>query len=212
MSVRVAVVDDRPLIRAGLVAAATATVVGEYSTIGEARAQLPNAKPTVSIIRSRLPDGSGLELCRWLRAALPDHRSLILHHGSTRRDLMEAIDAGAAAFVGDDIALADLRDAIADLGSGLSLLDGAALARIATILPAGTDQALAEQLTTLSERQLAITELVAQGLRNVDIAEELGLAEQIVNNQVTRILAVLGFDRRAQLARALGAQAMVEGR
>lgn len=212
MSVRLAVVDDRPLVRVGVAGAVATPLVAECSTIGEARARLQVAKPTVSVIRSRLPDGSGLELCRWLRATLPDNRSLIIHHGATRRDLMEAIDAGAAGFAADDIALADLRDAIAHLGSGLSLLDGAALSRLAAILPAGTDQALAERLATLSERQLAITELVAQGLRNVDIANELGLAEQTVKNQVTRILAALGFDRRAQLARALGAQANIDAR
>jgi two-component system, NarL family, response regulator DevR len=212
MSVRLAVVDDRPLVRAGVGAALVAPLIAECSTIGEARARLPGAKPTVSIIRSRLPDGSGLELCRWLRASLPDHRTLIVHDGATRRDLMEAIDAGAAGFVSDDIALAELRDAVAHLGSGLSLLDGAAFSRLAAILPAGTDQLLAERLATLSERQLAITELVAQGLRNVDIAAELGLTEQTVKNQVTRILTALGFERRAQLARALGAQTHVETR
>jgi two-component system response regulator DevR len=207
--VRLAVIDDRPLVRAGIAAAIVVPLVAESSTIGEARARLPVVQPTVSVIRSRLPDGSGLELCRWLRASLPANRTLIIHHGATRRDLMEAIDAGAAGFMSDDIELVELRDAIAHLGSGLSLLDGAALTRLAAILPAGTDHALAQRLATLSERQLAITELVAQGLRNVDIAEELGLAEQTVKNQVTRILFALGFDRRAQLARALGAQANI---
>jgi DNA-binding NarL/FixJ family response regulator len=192
------------------VAAALAVpLVAECGSIGEARARLPVARPTVSVIRAALCDGSGLELCRWLRTALPDHRALIVHDRGTRRSLMDAIEAGAAGFATATIGTAELRDAIARLDRGDSLLDGPSLARLATELRDGADARTGDQVdrfARLSERQRRIAAGIGDGGRNADIARDLGLAEQTVKNQVSQILATMGFDRRTQLAAFVAAQ------
>lgn len=200
MVARLAVVDDRPLVRAGLAATVAIPLVAECASIGEARARLPVARATVTVIRAGLPDGSGLELCRWLRGALPDHRALILDDHGTRRSLMEAIEAGAAGFVTASVATIELRDAIGCLDRGESMLDGASLRRLAAGLPEGIDVRATDRFIGLSERQRRIAHSVGEGRRNADIARELGLAEQTVKNQVSQILAAMGFERRTQLA------------
>lgn len=205
VSGRVAIVDDRAVFRAGVAASLATTGLVECGSIAEARARIPVAGVTVSIVRHPLPDGSGLELCRWLRSTIEGHRSLVLHAGATRRDLMDAIDAGAAGFEHEALAAADLRDAVARLDAGDTLLGGAALARLATTLPPGADPELTRRLAALSDRQRAIAALVAEGRRNAAIAIELGIAEQTVKNQVSRILDALGLDSRAQLAARLAA-------
>lgn len=90
------------------------------------------------------------------------------------------------------------------------MLDGASLARLAASLPEGADPRTLERFARLSQRQRRIAEGVGDGRRNADIAQELGLAEQTVKNQVSQILAVMGFDRRTQLAAFVAANPTTE--
>jgi DNA-binding NarL/FixJ family response regulator len=197
---RLAVVDDRPLLRAGVAAAVAVPLVGEHGTLAEAQARLPISRPNVVIVRAELPDGSGLDLCRWLRGTDAGARCLVLHHRPTRRDLLDAIDAGAAGFADDDVDLVELRSALGRLAQGETLLGGAELATLAARLPAGPDATALDRWTRLDTAQRALVELVAAGHTNAEIGRQLGLAEQTVKNKVSRILGVMGLERRTQLA------------
>ncbi len=200
MRARIAVVDDRPLIRAGLSASLGVPIVGEYTSVAEAKARLVTANPTVTIVRSILRDGSGLELCRALRGTLPGTRTCILFASPTRQDLIAAIDAGAAYLCAEDVPISELRDVVTKLNNDVSLLSGASLARLGSRLSPVPDQALVERYGTLSPRQHEIAELVGTGASNDAIAKEIGLATQTVKNQLSAILANLGLDNRTQLA------------
>ena len=201
-STRVFLVDDAELIRRGigdlLRSTAEFTVVGEAATAAEARTQLPLLRPDVAIIESRLPDGSGIDVCRETRLTVPEVNVLMLSTLDSDDALFDSIIAGAAGYLLKNIGGNDLLDNLRSVAAGRSLLDPSITSRGLQRLREGNERE--ERLGKLTDQERRILELIGQGMTNRQIAEEIHLAEKTVKNYVSNMLAKLGMERRTQAA------------
>jgi two-component system, NarL family, response regulator DevR len=201
--IRVFLLDDHEVVRRGLAAllesAGDIEVVGESGSAQEAARRIPALRPDVAVLDARLPDGSGIDVCREVRSADPNIKALILTSYQDDEALFSAIMAGAAGYVLKQVRAADLVDAIRRVSAGQSLLDPAVTQQVLERIRHGSHDQPAE-LSGLTGQERRILELIAQGLTNRQIGEELFLAEKTVKNYVSSILAKLGLERRTQAA------------
>lgn len=175
-------------------------VVGEAGTAAEALARLPAVRPDVALLDVRLPDGSGVEVCREVRSRQPETKCLMLTSYADDEALFDAIMAGAAGYVLKDIRASDLVGAVRDVAAGRSLLDPAATARVMERLRGGGAERAEDRLSDLTDQEKRILDLIGEGLTNRQIGERLHLAEKTVKNYVSSLLAKLGMQRRTQAA------------
>ncbi len=187
--IRVYLLDDHEVVRRGLVALLEAAgdieVIGESGLAQEAVRRIPALRPDVAILDARLPDGSGIDVCRDIRSADPTIKALILTSYQDDEALFSAIMAGAAGYVLKQIQGNDLVSSIRRVAAGQSLLDPAVTAQVLERIRHGTDEE-PEELSTLTPQERRILELIAQGMTNRQIGEELFLAEK--NDQKTMSL------------------------
>ena len=194
--------DDHEVVRTGLRALLEACddieVVGEADTVAEALIRIPETQPEVAILDVRLPDGSGVEVCREVRSNSSDIACVMLTSYADDEALIASIMAGAAGYVLKQVGSLDLLDTIRRAGAGESLLDPALTERVLERLRDGpkTDPRLA----TLTPQERKILDLIAEGYTNRQIAETMFLAEKTVKNYVSNLLAKLGMERRTQAA------------
>ena len=199
--VRVFLLDDHEVVRRGLADLIgledDLDVVGEAGTVTDALTRIPATRPDVAVLDVRLPDGSGVEVCREIRSTL-GIPCLMLTSYADDEALFNAIVAGAAGYVLKDIRGNDLVSAIRSVAAGRSLLDPTVTARVLERLrnPSKDD----DRLTGLSEQEKRILELIGEGLTNRQIGERMHLAEKTVKNYVSSMLAKLGMERRTQAA------------
>ncbi|MGY3684730.1 response regulator [Streptomyces sp. TE33382] len=212
--IRVFILDDHEVVRRGvrdlLEAEDDIEVVGEASDAREALARVPAGRPQVAVLDVRLggdqgSDHAGIEVCRELRALMPDLACLMLTSFDDDEALFDAIMAGAAGYVLKQINGADLITAVRRVASGTSMLDPRTTARVmARLREPGRTPAEASELDGLTPRERQILELIGEGLTNREIAERLFLAEKTVKNRISSILAKLGVGRRIQAAMLVG--------
>ena len=202
--IRVFLLDDHEVVRRGLVALLEAAgdieVVGESGSAQEAQRRIPALRPDVAILDARLPDGSGIDVCREVRSADPGIKALILTSYQDDEALFSAIMAGAAGYVLKQVRGTDLLDAVRTVAAGQSLLDPAVTLRVLERIRNGDKPSEPDQLATLTAQERRILELIAQGMTNRQIGENLFLAEKTVKNYVSSLLAKLGVERRTQAA------------
>lgn len=199
--IRVYLLDDHEVVRQGLKAlleSAGIVVVGESGSAVEAATRIPAARPDVAILDGRLPDGSGIEVCRTVRGVDPTIQALILTSYDDDEALFAAIMAGAAGYVLKEIRGSDLVTAIRRVASGQSLIDPALTERVLDRVRKGPT--VAPELADLTEQERKLLALIAEGLTNRQIGEQMFLAEKTVKNYVSSILAKLGLERRTQAA------------
>ena len=202
--IRLLIVDDHEVVRQGLVALLDRRdgfeVVAEAGSVAEAVEQARKFQPDVVVMDVRLPDGSGIEACREIRAELPRTRVIMLTSYPDEEAVLSAIVAGAAGYLLKQIRARDLVAALEAVGRGESLLDPAVtekvLERVRRISTGGQMDELA-QLTAQEQKILA---LVAEGKTNKEIAGEIFLSDKTVKNYVSSILSKLNLERRAQAA------------
>jgi DNA-binding NarL/FixJ family response regulator len=200
---RIMLVDDHEVVRAGLRSLLTAhddlEVVTEAATAADAVLRARSYHPDVVVLDVRLPDGSGVEVCRDIRAEHPDMAVLMLTSFADDQALFDSIMAGAAGYVLKQIRGTDLVDGVRRVARGDSLLDPAVTARVLDRLrnPATQGDARLARLTPTERR---IVEMIAGGLTNRQIGERIGLAEKTVKNYVSSILAKMHMSRRAEAA------------
>jgi two-component system response regulator DevR len=201
-SVRVFLLDDHEVVRRGLrqllEAADGLEVVGEAGTAEEAIARIPPTRPDVAVLDVRLPDGDGIEVCRDVRSGHPDIQCVILTSFTDDQALLQAMLAGAAGYVAKQLKGDDIIDAVRRVAGGQSLLDPAVAARARERLR--SEPQLDERVARLSAQERAILELIADGMTNRQIANELNLAEKTVKNYVSNLLSKMGMERRTQAA------------
>ncbi|CAI7979198.1 two-component response regulator (YvqE) responding to cell wall stress [Frankia sp. Hr75.2] len=201
-TVRVFLLDDHEIVRRGvrevLSDAGGIEVVGEASTGSEAAALVPRLRPDVALLDARLEDGSGIDVCRDIRAACPEVGCLILTSYDDDDALFAAIMAGAAGYLLKQIRGTDLVGAIRTIAAGGSLLDPAVTARVLARLREGSDVGRASAVLGTREREILV--LIAEGLTNRQIAGRLHLSEKTVKNYVSSILDKLGLSSRTQAA------------
>ncbi|MCH0540783.1 response regulator transcription factor [Streptomyces sp. MUM 203J] len=203
--VRVFLLDDHEVVRRGvhdlLDAEPDLTVVGEAGTAEQALVRVPALRPHVAVLDVRLPDGDGVSVCRELRSRMPELACLMLTSFDDEEALLDAIMAGASGYVLKQISGTDLVQAVRTVASGQSMLDPGATARVMARLRGGPRQEEQPQgLPALTEREREILALVGEGLTNREIGKRLYLAEKTVKNNISRLLAKLGVERRVQAA------------
>jgi DNA-binding NarL/FixJ family response regulator len=200
--IRVYLLDDHEVVRQGLryllEGAGDIEVVGESDSAVDATHRIPALRPDVAILDARLPDGSGIEVCRAVRAVDPDIRALVLTSYDDDEALFAAIMAGASGYVLKEIKGTDLLSAVRFVAEGKSLIDPALTARVLERVRNGP--ATAPELADLTEQELKLLGFIAEGLTNRQIGERMYLAEKTVKNYVSSILAKLGLERRTQAA------------
>jgi two-component system, NarL family, response regulator DevR len=200
--ITVFLLDDHEVVRRGvrdlLDASGEIDVIGEASTAEEALSRIPAVRPQVAVLDVRLPDGNGVEVCRSIRSDHPEIACLMLTSYSDDEALFEAIMAGAAGYVLKQIRGNDLVAAVKHVATGASLLDPALVGRVIARLrnPPQED----ERLGRLSDQERRILDLIAQGMTNRQIANELHLAEKTIKNYVSNLLMKLGMERRTEAA------------
>lgn len=202
MPVRVALLDDHEVVRAGLRELIEAEddleVVGEMGTAAEALSRIPALRPDVAVLDVRLPDGDGVEVCREVRSRHPEVACLMLTSYVDDEALFDAVMAGAAGFLLKEIRGADIVGAIRTVADGGSLLDPQATQRVLDRIRQGDKDD--QRLAVLTERERTIFDLIGEGLTNRQIAERVHLAEKTVKNYVSNILMKMGMERRTQAA------------
>ena len=200
-TIRVFLVDDHEVVRRGVAALLDAEpdidVVGEASTAREARARIAATRPDVAVLDVRLPDGSGIDVCRTIRQTQPLVRCLILTAYDDDEALRAAVIAGASGYITKDIRAGTLIDAVRAAAAGRRLIDPTIVGKVVTQLKHSRNDPAFE---SLGLREHQIVALIADGLTNRQIAEELGLAEKTVKNYVSSLLSKLGLEHRTQAA------------
>jgi two-component system, NarL family, response regulator DevR len=201
-TIRVYLLDDHEVVRRGLKelleAEGDIVVVGESASAKEAARRIPATRPHVAVLDGRLPDGSGIEVCREVRAVDATISALILTSYDDDEALFAAIMAGASGYVLKQISGTDLVDAVRRVAAGQSLLDPALTQRVLERVRSGPPQQ--PELKELTEQERKILTLIAEGMTNRQIGEQLYLAEKTINNYVSSILSKLGLERRTQAA------------
>lgn len=201
MTVRVFLLDDHEVVRRGvrelLEADDDIEVVGEAGTAEEAYGRIPATSPNVAVLDVRLPDGNGVEVCREIRSSHPEIACLMLTSFADDEALFSAIMAGASGYVLKQVRGTDLVDGVRRVGRGESLLDPSLTSRVLERLrrPAAPDE-----LAGLTGQERRILDLIAEGMTNRQIGEQLFLAEKTVKNYVSNLLSKLGMSRRSEAA------------
>jgi DNA-binding NarL/FixJ family response regulator len=203
MTTRVFLLDDHEVVRTGLKqlleSGGDIEVVGEAGTAAAALARIPALQPDVAVLDARLPDGSGIEVCRQIRSTHPEIKAIILTSFDDDEALFAAIMAGAAGYVLKQVTGQDLVAAVHHVALGGSLLDPSVTAKVMERLREGAPGE-PEELKSLTAQERRILELVAEGLTNRQIGERLFLAEKTVKNYMSNVLSKLGLERRTQAA------------
>ncbi|HEV7212318.1 MAG TPA: response regulator transcription factor [Blastococcus sp.] len=200
-SVRVFLVDDHEVVRRGVAEVLEddpgITVAGEAGSVADALARVPAVRPDVVVIDMRLPDGNGAELCRALRARVPDQFCLVLTSYSEQDALQAAREAGARGFLLKQVRGPALVSAVRTVAAGGTLFDdvGPPSPRPATAGSEGRDR-----LSLLTDQERTVLRLIGEGLTNRQIGDRMGLAEKTVKNYTSHLLAKLGLERRTQAA------------
>lgn len=204
-TIHVVLADDHDLVRAGL--KSTLRAYPEFSVVAEARdgreavREALRLKPELVVMDVRMPHLSGIEACREIRSALPGTSVLILTSYADEKAVLAAIVAGASGFLLKEARSAQLIDAMRTVGRGGQTLDATASAAVIEQIRKGNvvseEDRLAQQLT---ERELSVLELIADGMTNREIGERLFLSEKTVKHHVSDVLSKLGLSRRVEAA------------
>ena len=194
--------DDHEVVRRGikelLESEPDIVVVGESGLADEAARRIPALRPDVAILDARLPDGSGIDVCREIRSRDPDVKALILTSYDDDEALFAAIMAGAAGYTLKQVRGNDLVDTVRRVAAGQSTLDPSVTAAVLDRVRNGPP--VDKELERLTAQEQRILDLIGKGMTNRQIGEELYLAEKTVKNYVSSMLAKLGLTSRTQAA------------
>lgn len=194
-------VDDHDIVRQGLNALLSRyddmVVIGEAGTANEAIEQAVLLLPDIVILDIRLPDGSGIEVCREILSQNSEIRILILTSYSDEEALFGSIMSGASGYLLKEIKSGELIESIRKVGSGYSLLDPTVTKRV---LNKFRENGSEDKWTKLSNQEQAILELISDGMTNRQISHVMSLSEKTIKNYVSSILNKLELSRRTQAA------------
>ena len=200
----VLLVDDHEVVRQGLATLLGRrpefNIVGEAGTVADAVAAARRFRPDLIVMDVRLPDGSGIEACREIRAELPDTRVVMLTSYPDEDAVLSAIIAGASGYLLKQVRARDLIAALDAVGRGESLLDPAVTGRVLERIRRIATADQPDDLAQLTSQEQKILLLVAEGKTNKEIAADVFLSDKTVKNYVSSILAKLNLERRAQAA------------
>jgi len=201
---RLLVVDDHEVVRRGLVALLDRRsgfeVVAEAGSVAESIDAAARFEPDLVIMDVRLPDGTGIEACREIRAARAETRVIMLTSYPDEEAVLSAIIAGASGYLLKQIRGRDLVAALEAVGRGESLLDPAVTEKVLERVRRVATGAATDELAELTSQERKILLLVAEGKTNKEIAADVFLSDKTVKNYVSSILSKLNLQRRTQAA------------
>lgn len=201
--IRLLLVDDHEMVRVGLksmlVHSPRMKVVGEAGTVKAAVQEAVRLKPDLVLMDVRLPDGSGVEVCREIRSACPDTRVLFLTSFADEDAVFAAVFGCADGYLIKQVNGDMLINAIQTVADGKSYLDPAVTGPILSRMRMLSNQ-IEETQEGLSAQEQRVLALVAEGRTNKEIANELGLSSKTVKNYLSNIFQKLQISRRTQAA------------
>ena len=202
MTIRVLVADDQSMVRAGfrmlLAGEEDIEVVAEAANGLEAVTKAARFDPAVVLMDIRMPELDGLQATRRILAADDTARILILTTFDLDEYVYEALRAGASGFVLKDDSPEQLIAAIRTVAAGEALLSPTITKRVIQKFARLPRPAPPKELDDLSERELEVFRLIARGLSNTEIAQELYISETTVKTHITHILQKLNLRDRVQ--------------
>jgi two-component system response regulator DevR len=202
--IRLLLVDDHEVLRIGLrtlfTEAGAFQVVGEAGTMAAAVAEAARLKPQVVLMDVRLPDGSGIDACRMIRADHQETRVLFLTSFADDDAVLATILAGADGFLLKEVRSEELVQAVKRVASGRSILDPAVTHRVLAKVRSMSTTAPHEKRDPLSPQEERVLALVAEGKTNKEIALSLNLSDKTVGHYLENIFQKLHVTRRSQAA------------
>ncbi len=202
--IRIILVDDSPIVRLGLRSAledyADIQITGEAGTAAAGLDLLNRLKPDVVMLDLHLPDKSGLLACRDYLKSRPGTPVLILTSSNSERNVHEAIAAGAKGYLLKENDGPTLATALRTVARGDSVLDPSMASQVINLVRHGGTQSAADKLDALSPQERRVVALLAGGMTNKEIGEQLGLTEKTVKNYLATIFTKLNITRRTQAA------------
>ncbi len=213
-SIRVLLVDDSPIIRLGLRSAledyTDIVIVAEAGTAADGITATVRHKPDVVLLDLHLPDKSGFHACRELLKARPQTHVLILTSSSNERNVQDAMIAGAKGYLLKDNDGASLAAALRIVAAGNAVLDPSMAGQVLNLVKHRSGLSAGEKLNQLSHQERRVVALLAHGMTNKQIGEQMGLTEKTIKNYLATIFTKLNIERRTQAA-ALYVEAGKEG-
>jgi two-component system NarL family response regulator len=202
--VRVLIADDHRLMREGTAALLASDerveVVGLAADGGEAIALAERRRPDVALLDLNMPEVGGIEACAAIRRRSPATEVMMLTVSEQEPDLYASLRVGAAGYLLKDIAPGELIDAVLAAGRGEPRIPASMAGRLLQDLAGGARDPAPDPLGALSEREREVLALLAEGLRNREIAERLVISEATVKTHVRHVLEKLRFRNRAEAA------------
>lgn len=202
--IRVLLIDDSPIIRLGLRSAledyADIMIVGEAGTAASGLAAVSQYKPDVVLLDLHLPDKSGVQVCRELLRSRPQAQVLVLTSSNNERHVQEAMNAGARGYLLKDNDGETLAKSLRAVAGGDSVLDQAMAGQVLNLVRRRQDLTATEKLAQLSLQERRVVALLADGMTNKQIGEQMDLTEKTVKNYLANIFTKLNIERRTQAA------------
>jgi two-component system response regulator DevR len=203
-SIRVLLIDDSPIIRLGLRSALEdcpdITIVGEAGTAAAGIEAVAQLKPDAVLLDLHLPDRSGLQVCREIVKLRPGLPVLILTSSNSERHMHDAIAAGAKGYLLKENDSRALATALRTVMKGDSVLDPAMAGQMLSLVKNRSMPTAADKLALLTSQERRVVALLASGLMNKEIGDQLGLTEKTVKNYLATIFSKLNITRRTQAA------------
>ena len=207
--VRILVADDHPMLREGLVAVLGTQpdfdVVGEAADGSEVVRLAERLEPDVILLDLEMPIVDGVATLEMLREAGSEARAIVFTAYDTDERILRSLRAGARGYLLKGASRAEIFDAIRTVHSGGSLLGPAVTTRLLERIGQGDDHP-----DDLTPRELEVLALLARGLKNAEIAEELFISERTVKFHVSSVLAKLGAENRTEAARIAVRRGLIE--
>jgi DNA-binding NarL/FixJ family response regulator len=203
--IRVMICDDHALFRRGLIMVLEAEddieVVGEAEDGRDAVRRVADMVPDVVLMDVRMPEVDGIEATRLISEQAPSAKILMLTVSDEESDLYEAIKAGATGYLLKEISIEEVASAVRSVVAGQSLISPSMASKLLTEftnLAKRADERTSVPTPRLTERELEVLRLVAQGMSNREIAGELYISENTVKNHVRNILEKLHLHTRME--------------
>ncbi|MBI4207700.1 MAG: response regulator transcription factor [Betaproteobacteria bacterium] len=200
---RVLLVDDHEIVRTGLRTVLTDAgieIAGEARTVSEAIDAVRRLTPDVVLMDVRLPDGSGVEACREIRATHPETKLLFLTAFEDDEAMLATVFANADGYLLKEIGSENLIQAIKAAAHGLSVMDPASRRRILERARMQTGAVPGAGDSALSAQERRVLALVAEGKTNKEIAAAMGLSPKTVKNYLSHVFQKLQVTRRSEAA------------